>query len=109
MDITPFTTTVKRAVGDRLPISTVGRIENANFANQLREEGLDIVRVGWGLKNPGLVWSFAEELNCEISMSNQIRWGFVGRCGSGFFKTIYADNHDANSGHEIKSVPRLRN
>jgi hypothetical protein len=33
-------------------------------------------------KNPGLVWSFAEELGVEINVANQIRWGFGGRPGA---------------------------
>lgn len=77
----PFAVAVKKAVGDRLTVGTVGMISSAELANTLIEkDGLDFVMVGRGfLKNPGLVWSWAEELGVEIAMANQIRWGFTGR------------------------------
>jgi len=34
------------------------------------------------LKNPGLVWDWAEDLDTEIQAANQIRWGFGGRVGA---------------------------
>ncbi|EAW11329.1 NADH:flavin oxidoreductase/NADH oxidase [Aspergillus clavatus NRRL 1] len=79
----PFAIAVKKAVGDKLAVATVGMIDNAHLANSLLEEdGLDLVLIGRGfLKNPGLVWAFAEQLNLEISMANQIRWGFSRRGG----------------------------
>lgn len=30
-------------------------------------------------KNPGLVWSFAEDLGVAIRQARQIEWGFAGR------------------------------
>lgn len=46
-------------------------------ANELLEEGgLDLAIVGRMFqKNPGLVFTFAEELGVEVNMPNQIRWG----------------------------------
>ncbi|KAF2837529.1 FMN-linked oxidoreductase [Patellaria atrata CBS 101060] len=42
--------------------------------------GLDVVVVGRAfLKNPFLVWSWAEELGVEVNLPSQIRWGFGGR------------------------------
>ncbi|KAL2870450.1 NADH:flavin oxidoreductase/NADH oxidase [Aspergillus lucknowensis] len=77
----PFAIAVKKAVGDKLLVGTVGMIDSGSLANSLLEnEGLDIVLVGRGFqKNPGLIWTFAEELGVEISMANQIRWGFSHR------------------------------
>ncbi|KAJ5453719.1 uncharacterized protein N7458_004675 [Penicillium daleae] len=77
----PFAVAIKKAVGDRLIVGTVGMISSAELANTLIEkDGLDFVMVGRGfLKNPGLVWSWAEELGVEIAMASQIRWGFTGR------------------------------
>lgn len=61
----------------------MGTITGGKQANQLLEEGLDVVFVGRMFqKNPGLVWSFAEELGVEINVANQIRWGFGGRPGA---------------------------
>lgn len=78
-----FAKTVKENVGDKLAVAAVGNITNGNQANQLLEEGLDIVFVGRMFqKNPGLVWTFAEELGVEINVANQIRWGFGGRPGA---------------------------
>lgn len=79
----PFALAVKKAVGNNLLVSTVGAIDNGKLANQLLEDGLDLVRIGRGFqKNPGLVWTFAEQLNVEIAMASQIRWGFTGRGNS---------------------------
>ncbi|KAJ5467192.1 hypothetical protein N7475_004944 [Penicillium sp. IBT 31633x] len=77
----PFAIAVKRAVGDKLFVGSVGMIDSAQLANSLVEkEGLDFVLVGRGFqKNPGLVWTWADDLNVEISMANQIRWGFASR------------------------------
>ncbi|KAL4873055.1 hypothetical protein BDV12DRAFT_182678 [Aspergillus spectabilis] len=77
----PFAAAVKKAVGDKLLVGTVGMIDGGHLANSLLEkEGLDLALVGRGFqKNPGLVWTFAEELGVEIGMANQIRWGFSSR------------------------------
>jgi 2,4-dienoyl-CoA reductase-like NADH-dependent reductase (Old Yellow Enzyme family) len=79
----PFAIQVKEAVGDRLKVGSVGMINSAHLANCLLENnGLDFVLIGRGFqKNPGLVWTFAEELDVEIGMANQIRWGFSSRGG----------------------------
>ncbi|KAJ5215997.1 uncharacterized protein N7498_002404 [Penicillium cinerascens] len=80
----PFAIKVKEAVGDRLKVGSVGMINSAHLANSLLENnGLDFVLIGRAFqKNPGLVWTWAEELDVEISMANQIRWGFASRGGS---------------------------
>jgi 2,4-dienoyl-CoA reductase-like NADH-dependent reductase (Old Yellow Enzyme family) len=77
----PFAVEVKKAVGDRIKVGSVGMISSASLANSLLEkDGLDFVLVGRGFqKNPGLVWAWAEELGVDISMANQIRWGFASR------------------------------
>ncbi|PLB55570.1 putative NADH-dependent flavin oxidoreductase [Aspergillus steynii IBT 23096] len=84
----PFSVAVKKAVGDKLLVGAVGTIDSGHLANSLLEkEGLDFVLVGRGFqKNPSLVWTFAEELNVEISMANQIRWAFSRRGGGPFLK-----------------------
>lgn len=79
----PFAKAVKEKLGDKLAVSAVGTITGGKQANQLLEEGLDVVFVGRMFqKDPGLVWSFAEELGVEINVANQIRWGFGGRPGA---------------------------
>ncbi|KAJ5550060.1 hypothetical protein N7461_004758 [Penicillium sp. DV-2018c] len=77
----PFAVAVKQAVGDKLKVASVGMIDSPELANSLLEkEGLDFVLVGRGFqKNPGLVWAWADKVNVEISMANQIRWGFASR------------------------------
>lgn len=84
----PFAIAVKEAVGDQLKVGTVGMIDSAHLANSLLEnKGLDFVLVGRGFqKNPGLVWTWAEELDVEIAMANQIRWGFSSRGGGVYLK-----------------------
>jgi len=80
----PFAVAVKKAVGDKLVVATVGAITDGRQANRLlEEEGLDVVLVGRGFqKDPGLAWTFAQHLGTEIAMASQIRWGFGGRGGS---------------------------
>ena len=77
----PFAVQAKKAVGDKMAVGSVGSIDNAHLANDLLEkEGLDMVTVGRGFqKNPGLVFAWADELNQQVQMPNQIRWGFAGR------------------------------
>lgn len=80
----PFAVAVKKAVGDKLVVATVGSITNGKQANQLlEEEGLDVALVGRGFqKDTATAWTFAQHLNAEISMANQIRWGFTRRGGT---------------------------
>lgn len=76
----PFAKEIKKAVGDQLLVGTVGTITSGKQANDLLEEGLDLAIAGrYFQKNPGLVWTWAEELDVEIQVANQIRWGFGGR------------------------------
>ncbi|KAI0008242.1 FMN-linked oxidoreductase [Xylariaceae sp. FL0662B] len=86
----PFARAVKRAVGDRMFVATVGLITSGKQAEELLvggegqcEEGnppLDIAAAGRMFqKNPGLVWSWADELDTAIYVANQIGWGFGGR------------------------------
>ncbi|KAL4804482.1 hypothetical protein BDV18DRAFT_31781 [Aspergillus unguis] len=84
----PFAIAVKKVVGDKLLVGSVGMIDSGHLANSLVEkEGLDITLVGRGFqKNPGLVWTFAEELGVEIGMANQIRWGFTSRGGGPYLR-----------------------
>ena len=71
----PFAKAVKDAVGDKMAVGTVGSITSGKQANQLLEEGSDLAIVGRMFqKNPGLVWTFAEDLGVQINVANQIRW-----------------------------------
>ena len=66
-----------------MAVATVGSITSGKQAQQLLDEGLDLIIVGRMFqKNPGLVWTFAEELGVEVNIANQIRWGFGGRPGA---------------------------
>ncbi|KAJ9644498.1 NADH-dependent flavin oxidoreductase [Coniosporium tulheliwenetii] len=77
-----FAKAVKAAVGNSAAVSAVGTITNGPFAEQLLQDGLDAVFIGrWFQKNPGLVWTFAEELGVEIHVAKQISWAFGGRAG----------------------------
>lgn len=94
----PFAKAVKKAVGDKMAVGkfcynvdlvvhklthttgTVGAITSGPQANELLEDGLDLAIIGRAFqKNPGLVFTFADELGVEVQMPNQIRWGFGGR------------------------------
>jgi len=66
----------------RLIVATVGAITSGTQANQLLEDGsADVVIVGRQfLKNPGMVWAWAEELGgIQIRLASQIGWAFKGR------------------------------
>lgn len=76
----PFAKAVKEKVGDKMAVGTVGAISDAKLAEKQLEDGLDLVVVGRGFqKNPGLVFTWADELGVKVQMPNQIRWGFGGR------------------------------
>ncbi|KAF7890994.1 uncharacterized protein EAF02_001319 [Botrytis sinoallii] len=98
----PFAKEIKRAVGERMLVGTVGMIGSGRQAEGLLsgrggergvdvdvdEEGagkgteLDLVIVARGFqKNPGLVWEWAEELGIRIMVAHQMRWGFRGKAG----------------------------
>ena len=72
---------VKEKLGDKMLVGVVGGIKNGKQANDLLEkDGLDLAIVGRMFqKNPGLVFSFADDLGVEVVMPNQIGWGFGGR------------------------------
>lgn len=79
---------IKQAVGDKLLVTSVGKINDGKLANDLLEkDGLDAIFVGRMFqKNPGFVWKLADDLGVEIKMANQIGWGFGGRAsGPGAF------------------------
>ncbi|KAJ5707508.1 hypothetical protein N7488_007309 [Penicillium malachiteum] len=76
---TPFASAVKKAVGDKMLVSAVGSINNGTLAEKiLNEEGLDLILVGRAFqRDSGLAWAFAKDLDVEIAMAGQIRWGFT--------------------------------
>lgn len=70
----PLAKAVKKAVGDKMAVSSVGSIHTGKLANELLEEGLDVIMVGRLFqKNPGTVFAWADELGVEVNMPNQIR------------------------------------
>lgn len=78
----PFAKTIKGAAGDKMLVSTVGSVSTGKLAEELltNETPLDAIMAGRPfLKNPGLVWAWAEELETSIYLAKQIGWGFGGR------------------------------
>lgn len=75
----PFAAAVKKAVGDRLLVAAVGMINHGDVAEKvLQDDNVDVVLVGRGFqRDTGLAWHFAKDLNVEIAMAAQIRWGFT--------------------------------
>lgn len=79
----PIAKFVKNKVGDKVLITAVGSINDGKQAQKLLDEGLDAIFSGrWFQRNPGLVWTMAEDLNVSISIANQISWAFGGRGGA---------------------------
>ena len=76
----PFAWQIKQAVGDKLVISSVGGVKTFRTAQDIRDNGIDLVTVGRMFqKRPGLVFDFADEAGITVSMPGQIRWAFAGR------------------------------
>ncbi|KAJ5336106.1 hypothetical protein MYU51_009459 [Penicillium brevicompactum] len=75
----PFAAAVKKAVGDKMLVAAVGMINNGNLADKiLNEDDLDVILVGRAFqRDTGLAWQFAKDLDVEIAMAGQIRWGFT--------------------------------
>lgn len=69
---------IKDHVGDKLIVSTVGRITSGTLAEEILQSGdADFTLVGSGfLKNPGLVWAWADELGVRVNTSWSYTWPF---------------------------------
>ncbi|KZL83938.1 nadh-dependent flavin oxidoreductase [Colletotrichum incanum] len=77
-----FAKEIKKAVGDKMIVSAVGGISTGTMAEGFLQAGLDVIMCGrWFQKNPGLVYTYADELGVNVKMANQIGWGFGGRKG----------------------------
>jgi 2,4-dienoyl-CoA reductase-like NADH-dependent reductase (Old Yellow Enzyme family) len=77
----PFAAAVKKAVGDRMLVAAVGMINKGDLAEKLLQEeneNLDVILVGRAFqRDTGMAWQFAKDLDVEIAMAAQIRWGFT--------------------------------
>lgn len=84
----PFAKEVRKALAGKALVSAVGSITDGKLAQEILDDGAaDVVMCGRAFqRNPGLVWKFAEDLNVEISVANQISWGFGGRGGGSKIK-----------------------
>ncbi|KAK2745086.1 hypothetical protein FQN57_003993 [Myotisia sp. PD_48] len=83
----PFAKAVKEAVGDRIAVGVVGGITDGKLANSLLDDGLDMVLVGRGfMKNPAMVWQFAEDLGVDLHLAGQIAWPFQARGARGLVR-----------------------
>lgn len=85
----PFAKAIKAVVKNTMLVSSVGSIKTGLDAQKIiegsqDEDGsdtpLDLIAAGrMFLKNPGLVWAWADELGVTIHVAHQIGWGFGGR------------------------------
>lgn len=77
-----FAKQIKDEVGDTMRVTAVGAISTGLLAQQILDSGVDAVMVGRAFqKNPGLVWTWAEELRVEINVAKQIPWAIPGGKG----------------------------
>ncbi|OJT12875.1 hypothetical protein TRAPUB_10572 [Trametes pubescens] len=85
-----FSEAVKKAHGDKILVGAVGSLDNGNVAEAVLQKGqADVAFVGRLFqKNPGLVWSFADDLGVEIHHAGQIGWGFKGRARTNVQKNV---------------------
>ncbi|CEL10271.1 hypothetical protein ASPCAL13393 [Aspergillus calidoustus] len=73
----PFAIAIKQAIGDAMPVSAVGGIRTGKMAEGFLNDGLDAIMCGrWFQKSPGLIYSYAEELEVNVKMSTQYGWAF---------------------------------
>ncbi|KAL3420558.1 NADH-dependent flavin oxidoreductase [Phlyctema vagabunda] len=82
----PFSKAVKEAVKDTgILVGAVGMITQGEQAEGLLQDGYaDIILAARAFqKHPGLVWQWADELNVEVRVANQIGWGFGQRPNGG--------------------------
>jgi 2,4-dienoyl-CoA reductase-like NADH-dependent reductase (Old Yellow Enzyme family) len=79
-----FAKAVKKVVGDKLLVSSVGSIKTGIEAEEIivgsKEDHddvpLDLIAAGRMFqRNPGLVWAWADDLGVSIKLANQIGWG----------------------------------
>ncbi|KAK6457104.1 NADH:flavin oxidoreductase/12-oxophytodienoate reductase [Scheffersomyces xylosifermentans] len=73
----PFAKAIKKSIGNKGLVACVANLErDAKETSQLIEEGsFDITLMGKGfLKNPGLVWRFADDLNIRTHQAGQYDW-----------------------------------
>lgn len=78
----PFSGVCAKAVeGKGVAVGMVGMLTSGKQVEELLQKGLaDVAFVGRAfLKNPGLVWQWAEELQVEARVASQIGWGFSQR------------------------------
>jgi 2,4-dienoyl-CoA reductase-like NADH-dependent reductase (Old Yellow Enzyme family) len=73
----PLAHDVKKALGNKLIVGSVGAITNGHIAEDvLQKKQADVAIVGRQFqKNPGSVWAFAEDLGVDIYLPHQIEWG----------------------------------
>ncbi|KAJ3507206.1 hypothetical protein NMY22_g17000 [Coprinellus aureogranulatus] len=76
-----FAAAVKKALGDKILVGSVGRLSDGHEAEKVLQNGdADAIFVGRMFqKNPGQVWAMADDLECDIHAARQIGWGFKGR------------------------------
>ncbi|KAG7661597.1 uncharacterized protein J8A68_004865 [[Candida] subhashii] len=75
----PLARAIKEHVGDKVVVACVGGLhEDPQLVNQYLEDGVfDVALIGRGfLKNPGLVWEFADKLGVRLHQALQYGWGF---------------------------------
>ncbi|KAF4501384.1 oxidoreductase [Fusarium agapanthi] len=75
----PYAAAVKKAVKDTVvAVTSVGMITSGKQAQGYLSDGsVDAVLVGRGfLKDPNLVWHWADELDVDIHVASQYGWGF---------------------------------
>jgi 2,4-dienoyl-CoA reductase-like NADH-dependent reductase (Old Yellow Enzyme family) len=83
----PFAIAIKKVVGNKLLVSSVGSIKTGVQAEEIVAGGvedgdvpLDLIAAGRMFqRNPGLVWAWADELETSIQLAHQIGWGVKGR------------------------------
>ncbi|RLV94022.1 NADPH dehydrogenase afvA [Spathaspora sp. JA1] len=75
----PLARAIKQHVGDKVVVAAVGGLhEDPVLVKSLIDQGVfDLALIGRGfLRNPGLVWEFADKLGVRTHQARQFEWGF---------------------------------
>ncbi|EGW30883.1 uncharacterized protein SPAPADRAFT_156273 [Spathaspora passalidarum NRRL Y-27907] len=75
----PLARAIKQHVGNKIVVATVGGLhEDPVLVKDLLEQGVfDLALIGRGfMRNPGLVWEFADKLGVRTNQARQFEWGF---------------------------------
>ncbi|KDQ58338.1 hypothetical protein JAAARDRAFT_34138 [Jaapia argillacea MUCL 33604] len=101
-----FSDAVKKAHGSKIVVGSVGGYVDGHVAQEVLSQGkADVILVGRQFqKNPGLVWTMADDLGVSIHNAHQIEWGFRGRGPQTSARVQHGHDEPQVNGEKAKKV-----